>query len=59
MLKIVNRYLFSLKAKRKIISCVAYQPIINAGHVEGDIDIHRLKVSSMTVGEIPNAELDG
>jgi len=35
--KIVNRYLFGLKTNRKMLSCVAYQSVINTGHVENVI----------------------
>ena len=42
-----------------MLSCVAYQSVINAGHIEGGMDdVHRESVFHMTVDEIPNAEPD-
>ena len=59
-MKIMHRYLFGLKINRKMLFCVAYQPIINVGYVEdGMNDVHRLKMSStLTMDEIPNTEPD-
>jgi len=60
--KIVNRYLFGLKTNRKMLSCVAYQSVINTGHVENviwwmmSIDWKCLPYDCKW--EIPNAEPD-